>query len=254
MVGVPRSKGCQTCIQRRTKCDESRPACGNCLKYGAVCPGYDRNLKFVAGKHAVRSRGRRQPAREGGPGGDTSLPGAAPVRRSWRGPGSALPSAAADRSDVVTVQGARGWDVAVVQGRVLTSYERIQQAVERLTVPLASPRENVALFLGTLMHTVEDAQQSSELAAFSSWFAAISSRLGNKSTLDSAICAFTLHLLGKKNQDEQIVAQSRMLYGQSICALQKALDHPTEWRTPETLSAATILCLFEVSYIVDLDD
>lgn len=31
-------------------------ACGNCVKYGAECPGYDKTLKFVTGKHAVRTR------------------------------------------------------------------------------------------------------------------------------------------------------------------------------------------------------
>jgi len=56
MVGVPRSRGCPRCVKRRVKCDESRPACGNCVKYGAECPGYGRDMKFVAGKHAVRQR------------------------------------------------------------------------------------------------------------------------------------------------------------------------------------------------------
>jgi hypothetical protein len=246
MVGVPRSKGCQTCIQRRTKCDESRPACGNCIKYGAVCPGYDRNLKFVAGKHAVRSRGKQQPAKDGGPGDGASLPGAAPVRRPRRGPAAASPSVAAGRRATVAAKDAEGWDVVVVPGRVLTSYEKFQTILQRLTAPSAGPRQNIALFVGTLMHTVEDAHRSSEILAFGSWFAAIAARLGSKSTLDSAVCSFTLHLLGKKGQDEQIIGQSRTLYGQSICALQMALAHPTEWRTPETLCAATILCIFEV--------
>ncbi|KAJ5818618.1 hypothetical protein N7474_004209 [Penicillium riverlandense] len=46
MVGVPRSKGCLACIQRRIKCDESRPACQRCQKKGTSCPGYIRDRKF----------------------------------------------------------------------------------------------------------------------------------------------------------------------------------------------------------------
>lgn len=35
-------------------------ACGNCNKYGANCPGYNKSLKFITGKHAVHSqKGRR---------------------------------------------------------------------------------------------------------------------------------------------------------------------------------------------------
>ncbi|KAL7789879.1 hypothetical protein V8C37DRAFT_385358 [Trichoderma ceciliae] len=59
MVGVPRSSGCQLCRKRRVKCDEARPECGNCRKYGAQCPGYERAIKFVSGKHAIRSKGSR---------------------------------------------------------------------------------------------------------------------------------------------------------------------------------------------------
>ncbi|KAM5351340.1 hypothetical protein ACJ41O_004063 [Fusarium nematophilum] len=59
MVGVPRSTGCQLCRARKVKCDESKPGCGNCVKYGVECPGYDRGLKFIAGKHQIRQRGKR---------------------------------------------------------------------------------------------------------------------------------------------------------------------------------------------------
>ncbi|PNY26956.1 Uncharacterized protein TCAP_03117 [Tolypocladium capitatum] len=59
MVGVPRSSGCQLCRKRRVKCDEVRPGCGNCRKYGVECPGYERGLKFISGKHQVRQRGKR---------------------------------------------------------------------------------------------------------------------------------------------------------------------------------------------------
>ncbi|KAJ5605215.1 hypothetical protein N7510_010369 [Penicillium lagena] len=46
MVGVPRSGGCRTCLQRRVKCDETRPACKRCEKRGQKCPGYEKRIKF----------------------------------------------------------------------------------------------------------------------------------------------------------------------------------------------------------------
>ena len=54
MVGVPRSTGCRLCVKRRVRCDEARPACHNCIRYGAECPGYTHTLKFVAGKHETK--------------------------------------------------------------------------------------------------------------------------------------------------------------------------------------------------------
>ncbi|KAF2090564.1 hypothetical protein K490DRAFT_61884 [Saccharata proteae CBS 121410] len=48
MVGVPKSKGCRTCIDRKIKCDETWPTCGNCQKSQKYCPGKsDRYRKFV---------------------------------------------------------------------------------------------------------------------------------------------------------------------------------------------------------------
>lgn len=34
MVGAKRSTGCSLCVKRRVRCDESRPGCANCAKYG----------------------------------------------------------------------------------------------------------------------------------------------------------------------------------------------------------------------------
>ncbi|KAE8149495.1 hypothetical protein BDV25DRAFT_156227 [Aspergillus avenaceus] len=46
MVGIPRSKGCRLCVNRKVKCDETRPHCRRCTKGGFQCPGYTRPLKF----------------------------------------------------------------------------------------------------------------------------------------------------------------------------------------------------------------
>ena len=35
--------GCKTCKIRRVKCDEAKPYCDRCLKYGYQCDGFDRN-------------------------------------------------------------------------------------------------------------------------------------------------------------------------------------------------------------------
>ncbi|KAI0444914.1 hypothetical protein F4803DRAFT_560573 [Xylaria telfairii] len=43
MVGIPgRSKGCNTCRQRRVKCTEEKPICNRCVRGGFACQGYTR--------------------------------------------------------------------------------------------------------------------------------------------------------------------------------------------------------------------
>lgn len=56
MVGVPRSKGCRICVQRRVRCDQSRPTCNNCKKGNRPCPGYGTDLKFQDEGPKLRKR------------------------------------------------------------------------------------------------------------------------------------------------------------------------------------------------------
>ncbi|KAL2822018.1 hypothetical protein BJX63DRAFT_180392 [Aspergillus granulosus] len=46
MPGIPRSKGCQKCVQRRVKCDETRPTCRECARRNFICPGYPEKFTF----------------------------------------------------------------------------------------------------------------------------------------------------------------------------------------------------------------
>ncbi|KAJ5243782.1 hypothetical protein N7489_003878 [Penicillium chrysogenum] len=46
MVGVPYSKGCLLCRERRIACDQTLPQCMQCCRYGVGCPGYKRPWQF----------------------------------------------------------------------------------------------------------------------------------------------------------------------------------------------------------------
>lgn len=96
MVGVPKSTGCQLCRKRRVKCDEVKPGCGNCARYGTDCPGYERALKFVSGKHVVRPKGSAKSASTSSSQG--SSPAAGSVRLSSDGDSSPARSISVARS------------------------------------------------------------------------------------------------------------------------------------------------------------
>jgi hypothetical protein len=113
---------------------------------------------------------------------------------------------------------------------------------------IIDPAENRAQFLCTMIENIKIDQGAEELAVFDAWFFRVQSMLGNKATIDSAMCSLVLHLLGKAKKDDNLIGNSRAMYGQSLAALQKALNHPTEWKSSETLGAAMLCCMFEVGF------
>ncbi|KAM0483239.1 hypothetical protein ACHAPX_002689 [Trichoderma viride] len=215
MVGVPHSSGCQLCRKRRVKCDEARPECGNCRKYGARCPGYERAIKFVSGKHAIRSRGSRL----------------SPANRDS--------SAAVAKSSPSTVSTSTS-----SVGATTPASDASTAAVSLV----ASPQPNRALFVGTLMEMAQTRLASKDLTTFLGFFCRLRfEELGTVVALDGAICSLALHLMGKELADDNLVARSRTVYGWSLGALQVTLRHPTRWKSSETFCSAVMLCFFEVS-------
>ena len=65
-----------------------------------------------------------------------------------------------------------------------------------------------------------------EMFHFSPWFRGLPGRVSGRVTLDSAVCAYTLHLRGTESGDEALVARARRSYVQSLSALQAAPNHP----------------------------
>lgn len=207
MVGVPRSTGCQLCRKRRVKCDEVRPECGNCRKYGSECPGYDRGMKFVSGKHVIRQR-KKAADQEGG-------------------------GSSKEGSPFST-------------GSFNTFSNRSSPASDSTaTTLLRSPSPNRAEYVSTIVASVRADISKADISGFLSWCEL--DKLGSKAVLDGAMCSLALHLVGKEKKDDDMIAQSRTIYGHSLGALQTSLQHATEWKASETLCAAMMLCIFEVS-------
>lgn len=148
MVGVPRSKGCALCLSRRVKCDEVKPGCGNCLRYGADCPGYDKSRKFVAGKHRIRSKRHT---------GDQN------------GSSPSTPDGLSNDQGVTMV----------LRGGLASQSER-SLATRRTPELLQSPRPNRGEFIVTLMQVLRTTHTDSEMVAFGRWFLENPNRMGGK--------------------------------------------------------------------------
>jgi hypothetical protein len=248
MVGVPRSTGCTLCVKRRVKCDQGRPSCGNCAKYGAACPGYDRGAKFVDGKHQVRARrqhGAAALAGEKAAGRGRSIP-----PNSWevilRGPDSPA-QAFYVQGDEASSDASMCTHEPVVSTYTIDLARRLPGAA--LGFPGSKPMNNPPLprsvLLASLMDNLRMSTPETEGLFFEHYITA--QHLGKKEVLDNALSAFTAHALGKASSDPALLIQSRILYGKALFQLQRALDHATEWKSPETLCSAMMCCTYEAS-------
>lgn len=113
--------------------------------------------------------------------------------------------------------------------------ERLRLVLDSVASPLETDKTQV---ISVLIDTVAQ--------SLGAWFRSAAFNLGAKLIVDQTSCSVALQLLGRSLQDDHLLAYSRSLYGGSLQALQKALNHPTEWKTPETLFAAIALCHYEL--------
>lgn len=209
MVGVPRSRGCHLCIQRRVKCDQGQPGCQNCCKYKADCPGYSKALKFIAGKHHIRSRRNK-----------------------------------ATEPEVILATDNRL--VATSNTRLATCNSNGENDhLRSVAINLVrTPEPNTGQYIGSLVATVRS-KISEPVICLLEWVDL--ERLGKSRVLDTAIYSVGLYLVGKQACDTDVIERSRIAYGKSLATLQWSLRHSTAWKASETLGAAMMLCLFEVS-------
>ncbi|KAK0722870.1 hypothetical protein B0T26DRAFT_674516 [Lasiosphaeria miniovina] len=272
MVGVPRSAGCLACVKRRVKCDQARPGCGNCARLARsrskqgnddtdtiiTCPGYDRGFKFVAGKHQVRSRGGAGRGGGGGGGGRDGRDGDGESDGDGDGwPVETLsnleliprpPRSGQGRSQVRDLNRAGNRAVGELQLRRASQEQgqgQGQHQGQNILQMCPTPTPNRAQLIGNTIQALYGAQQGGEIMLFAPWFNSVPQKLGNKPSLDYAMAAFTIHLLGKAEGSAHLIAESLSLYGQSLAALQRALKHPVEWKAPETLCATMLLTFYE---------
>lgn len=59
MVNTGKSKGCNTCKRRKVKCDEGKPGCQRCIRFGRQCEGYGQRPPRVRFANDVRRTNER---------------------------------------------------------------------------------------------------------------------------------------------------------------------------------------------------
>ncbi len=277
MVGVPRSKGCRICVQRRVRCDLTRPTCNNCKKGNRPCPGYDSDLRIHDEGTKLRQRfAQKDPI---GPKVifDSDSPSTAGYSHSSSSPEDSLELATRFNTPDLEQSGAPSeqWPLAG------TSFIALMQEQLFPDADILSKHMPPSDFPGQLNGGSFDMDMSFQMAingsiyspylaqeqllnTFSSalgghgplllprqmrnhqnWLSQLPGMFGSK-LLDTAVRAVALIHLARVQQSEVFVQESRQLYGNALRLLNKALSNDTNGLSTETLSATILLSFYEM--------
>ena len=124
------------------------------------------------------------------------------------------------------------------------------QDLERSTLvsilsPTAYQSQLLSLFLGTVVSN-NPVQIAPTFNCHSIWIGQVASRTQVSSCLLYAIRAISLSFLGRLTRDENLVQESRLIYGKTLFKLNKSLQDPTEGLASDTLSATVLLTFYEL--------
>jgi hypothetical protein len=280
MVGIPRSKGCRICVQRRVRCDLTRPICNNCKKGNRPCPGFDSDLRIHDEGTKLRKRFAQKDDVHGAKLDFESSP-------STSGHSQSTDSSPENSIELATrlntpdfsryQQDADPW---LVDGGALVGFSPSQLStdgdIDILLGNYPSPDFPSQLSGGSLNfdryfhaalngavyspHLAQEQLLSSfttslggsgplllpkQMRNHQNWLKQLPEHFGS-SLLDTSIRAVTLVHLGRSQQSELFVQESRQYYGNALRLLNKALSTDVHGMSTDTLSATVLLSFYEM--------
>ncbi|KAJ9661668.1 hypothetical protein H2198_001844 [Neophaeococcomyces mojaviensis] len=290
MVGVPRSKGCRICVQRRVKCDQTRPTCNNCKKGNRPCPGYAQDLKFQ--DEGARLRKRFAQNGSSNPLDHDSGSSESPPDLSDSTTASGTPDFEHSHRGIQPIgQDSRHWDVVgldmnksqrrtflgLLEGKS-EQYTRMVQTNPELEFMYTAhidddpepPDRFMFPYFGHstdpfLQHIYSPELTQNQLVVnfrdsiapnngtvpevfrnHANWLAHLPPLTGTNPLLDASVRAVTLVHIGRLNNSEPFVNESRPYYGRALRLLNSALQDRKKGMSNETLCATILLSFYEM--------
>ena len=111
--------------------------------------------------------------------------------------------------------------------------------------PTAYQSQLLSLFLATV-RSDNSVHVLPTFSCHSIWLAQLAGRVEVSPTLLYAIRAISLSFLGHQARDENLVQNSRLIYGRALLKLNKSLQDPKEGLASDTLSATVLLTFYEM--------
>ncbi|CRG84096.1 putative protein AN5342 [Talaromyces islandicus] len=239
MVGVPRSKGCSVCRSRRVKCDEARPECGQCRRYGCPCPGYNRGLKFQDEGPNLQRRHRRvsdrrasdaarRPLLEAAGSSDSSSSTALVTTRTTES-GALIPEVTAEEAFLLMQSHAGSIDENLSPSLVQKLFVSQQPRLFMDFVCAAFP---TLFFHNKFRSSVSFPEYTMQ-------------NFNKRSHQDSAVCCVSAVYLASLTKDSRLLRASRHMYGNALRQVNKALE-TDEALSDLLLSTVMMLTIYEI--------
>lgn len=268
-VKAPRSKGCRVCVQRRIKCDQTRPFCQRCLRANRPCTGFE--VQFVDEGPALRgffegsgneqSAGRASSSSSSSP----SLPELEQPGVSIRNP-TTMAKARKGKKPLPPSHG-DSWHQGAFETVALMSLltpdvfqDQLVSHVFHSTLPLSAsasyPRD---VFEEVLKADSDAIQLANFIASIRQpvlggtvlWLAELALRPTLSVALTWAIRAISTSQLARKAGDGRLIDTSRQMYGKALLKLSSALLDSEEGLSSDTLSATVLLSFYEIFNCTD---
>ncbi|EED23339.1 cysteine-binding protein FliY, putative [Talaromyces stipitatus ATCC 10500] len=232
MVGVPRSKGCSVCRNRRIKCDEARPECGQCQKYGCPCPGYNRGLKFQDEGPNLQRRHRRLSDRKSSnndvekkPSSDSNSSNSS----SKADPRAMMPEVVAEDA------------LLLMQTHVSSIDESLSPSLMQKLFMTQQPRLFMD-FTCAAFPTLYFHNRFRSQIAFPEY---IMENFHSRAYQDSAVCCLSAVYLASLTKDSRLLRSSRYMYGEALRRINRIID-TDEALSDNVLSTVMMLMIYEL--------
>ncbi|EAW12202.1 Zn(II)2Cys6 transcription factor domain-containing protein [Aspergillus clavatus NRRL 1] len=224
MVGVPRSSGCQICVQRRVKCDLTTPECQRCQRRGQKCPGYTKRWKFY---DQTTSQARaHKPTHRRAPQAPDVLHGAPPPAGSRSAP---LPI-----PGLALVRRCSSMDERVEPNLAASALDLQQQEVFCQFLLRSFPAQFASCGGRVEVNWMDYARRP------------IAMTTSGPQALVWAFRSITTFYVGRMNADTDKITCSRHMYSRALGYLAGLILHPRYARHDETLAAAILLTIYEM--------
>ncbi|KAJ5912357.1 C6 zinc finger domain protein [Penicillium tannophilum] len=219
MVGVPgRSKACNTCLQRKIKCDQGPVPCKQCRSSNRLCTGYQRRRGYVFSENVV------------------------------------LPSSTALEESSVTYQGRwrRAEPRQTGKAAPVTRTVSLPQYIPSPSLSCMQVPTHVVLreqfhYIFMNRHMPAELWDSRPHYSVSNWLLLLQGRTIQSPALEMSATAFFAARVGHMHGDREMVYRSRSIYIDGLAQLQQALRNPLSRLSDETLAACMALSFYEIS-------
>ncbi|EXJ60446.1 hypothetical protein A1O7_04599 [Cladophialophora yegresii CBS 114405] len=280
MVGIPRSKGCRICVQRRVRCDLTRPICNNCKKGNRPCPGYDSDLRIHDEGSRLRKRFAQKDATGSQLGFDSESPATSTSHHSrsaesspeevleliarsktpdleeqlyqhgqWPEAGSTfadlMPNQVFPEADTSSSQVSFAGFPGLLNGGSINLDMTFFMALNGSVYSPYLAQEQLLSTFSSSLSGHGPLLLPPQMRSHQNWLSQLPRMFGSK-LLDTTIRAVSLVHLGRVQQSEVFVQESRRFYGNALRLLNKALTTDTDGMSTETLSATILLSFYEM--------